>query len=159
MKMTTKKGNLLIEVFIYLYVTTLILIIIFNILVVISKEYNSFKTESKITSELLGADITLKSRVECAYVESIRKENNSLAIRFVTITSGGSKIPYKDVIFFNKTSSKLDIYHYIGESGYLNSNKLIDNVSNFNVIEKGNIIYLKINVKNYGEKIFAYEKK
>jgi hypothetical protein len=159
MKRIVKKGNLLIEVFIYLYVTTLILVIIFNILVVISKEYNSFKIESKITSELLGADITLKSRIECAYVDSIGKEKDSLVIRFVTVTSGGNKIAYKDVVFLNKTSGKLDIYHYIGENGYLNSNKLIDNVSNFNVIEKGNLIYLKINVKNYGEKIFAYEKK
>lgn len=159
MKRLAKKGSLLIEVFIYIYVATLILIIIFNMLMVISREYNSFRKESKITSELLGADITMKSRIECAYVESVRKENDSLAIRFVTVTNGGSKIAYKDVILFNKTSSKLDIYHYIGESGYLNSNKLVDNVSDFSVIEKGNIIYLKINVKNYGEKIFAYGKK
>lgn len=65
----------------------------------------------------------------------------------------------KGIVEENKIEKKKDKLHvYYISSGENRNHILIKNVEEFDVMEKGNLFYIKLKVKNQEERIYCYEK-
>lgn len=71
----------------------------------------------------------------------------------------GVKFLRNGIVEENKIEKKEDKLHvYYISSGENRNHILIKNVEEFDVMEKGNLFYIKLKVKNQEERIYCYEK-
>lgn len=148
-----KKGYFLIELLIYTSIATIIIILCFNVLFLLTKEFGRCSKESNYDKLIIATDITLKSRIQGSFIDAVRVENNKLKIKHVY----GKNFTDTDEIFLNTSNKKLQINYFVVGKG-TTTNTILNGVNSFYIKEKERLIYLKINIQGYGEKIFVYEK-
>ncbi len=118
------------------------------------KEYKRFIPKEKELNYLLDAEMYLNHRFWDNMVEDIKinKDKNYILVKFWR-----DGIVAEDKI--EKIKNKLYVYYNYTGYGRNYSPALIENVEKFDVMEKGNLFYIKLKVKNQEERIYCYEKR
>ncbi|WP_242982670.1 hypothetical protein [Clostridium perfringens] len=115
------------------------------------KEYKRFIPKEKELNYLLDAEMYLNHRFWDNMVEYIKinKDEDYIVVKFWR----------KGIVEENKIEKKEDKLHvYYISSGENRNHILIENVEEFDVVEKKNLFYIKLKVKNQEERIYCYEK-
>lgn len=115
------------------------------------KEYKRFIPKEKELNYLLHAEMYLNHRFWDNMVEDIKinKDEDYIVVKFWR----------KGIVEENKIEKKEDKLHvYYISSGENRNHILIENVEEFDVVEKKNLFYIKLKVKNQEERIYCYEK-
>ena len=117
------------------------------------KEYKRFIPKEKELNYLLDAEMYLNHRFWDNMVENIKinKDKNYILVKFWR-----DGIVAEDKI--EKIKNKLYVYYNYTGYGRNYSHALIEDVEKFDLMEKGNLFYIKLKVKNQEERIYCYEK-
>ncbi|WP_243158549.1 hypothetical protein [Clostridium perfringens] len=117
------------------------------------KEYKRFIPKEKELNYLLDAEMYLNHRFWDNMVENIKinKDKNYILVKFWR-----DGIVAEDKI--EKIKNKLYVYYNYTGYGRNYSPVLIEDVEKFDLMEKGNLFYIKLKVKNQEERIYCYEK-
>lgn len=117
------------------------------------KEYKRFIPKEKELNYLLDAEMYLNYRFWDNMVENIKinKDKNYILVKFWR-----DGIVAEDKI--EKIKNKLYVYYNYTGYGRSYSPALIEDVEKFDLMEKGNLFYIKLKVKNQEERIYCYEK-
>lgn len=117
------------------------------------KEYKRFIPKEKQLNYLLDAEMYLNHRFGDNMVEDIKinKDKDYIVVKFWR-----NGMVAEDKIEIIK--SKLYVYYNYTEYGGNYSPALIENVEEFDVVEKENLFYIKLKVKNQEERVYCYEK-
>ncbi|HFF9307145.1 TPA: hypothetical protein ACG0NJ_000351 [Clostridium perfringens] len=102
---------------------------------------------------MLDAEMYLNHRFWDNMVEDIKinKDKNYILVKFWR-----DGIVAEDKI--EKIKNKLYVYYNYTGYGRNYSPALIEDVEEFDLMEKGNLFYIKLKVKNQEERIYCYEK-
>lgn len=117
------------------------------------KEYKRFIPKEKELNYLLDAEMYLNHRFWDNMVEYIKinKDKNYILVKFWR-----DGIVSEDKI--EKIKNKLYVYYNYTGYGRNYSPALIEDIEKFDLMEKGNLFYIKLKVKNQEERIYCYEK-
>ncbi|MDH5085815.1 hypothetical protein QTH04_04420 [Clostridium perfringens] len=117
------------------------------------KEYKRFIPKEKELNYLLDAEMYLNHRFWDNMVEDIKinKDKNYIVVKFWR-----DGIVAEDKV--EKIKNKLYVYYNYTGYGRNYSPALIEDVEEFDLMEKGNLFYIKLKVKNQEERIYCYEK-
>lgn len=148
-----RKAYLLIELCIYLGSLGIITLSLTKNLIFYVKEYKRFIPKEKELNYLLDAEMYLNHRFWDNMVEDIKinKDKNYILVKFWR-----DGIVAEDKI--EKIKNKLYVYYNYTGYGRNYSPALIEDVEKFDLMEKGNLFYIKLKVKNQEERIYCYEK-
>ncbi|MDK0795965.1 hypothetical protein P5E92_06660 [Clostridium perfringens] len=122
------------------------------------KEYKKFIPMEKELNYLLDAEMYLNHRFWDNMVEEINLNEDYIVVKFWREVPGtkGELESIKDKIVIKGDKLYVD-FNYTG-----NKEKplhvLVENIENFNLVEKENLFYIKLKVKNKEERIYCYEK-
>ena len=110
------------------------------------KEYKRFIPKEKELNYLLDAEMYLNHRFWDNMVEDIKinKDKNYILVKF-----------WRDGIV---AEDKLYVYYNYTGYGRNYSPALIEDVEEFDLMEKGNLFYIKLKFKNQEERVYCYEK-
>ena len=117
------------------------------------KEYKRFIPKEKELNYLLDAEMYLNHRFWDNMVEDIKinKDKNYILVKFWR-----DGIVAEDKI--EKIKNKLYVYYNYTGYGWNYSPALIEDVEEFDLMEKGNLFYIKLKFKNQEERVYCYEK-
>ena len=124
-----KKGSTLIELIIYLGLSSMTLILAFNMLLPISKFYNKRKNQNIIENEMLNASL---------YIENLLKGRNFLEVKVYNDKIEIVEDKKSTVIYEDKNNLRVK---FLNESRI---DLLANNIEGFKPTKKGNLIYFKI---------------
>ena len=124
-----KRGSTLIEIIIYLGLSSMVLILAFNMLLPISKFYNKRKNQNIIENEILNASL---------YIENLLRDKTALEVAVLNgkleIIEDGNRI----IIYESKNNLRVNFF---AES---RTDLLANNIEAFKTTQKENLIYFKI---------------
>lgn len=124
-----KRGSTLIEIIIYLGLSSMVLILAFNMLLPISKFYNKRKNQTIIENGILNASL---------YIENLLKDKSSLEVKELNNRLEIEKDKKRTIIYEDKNNLKVK---FLTESRI---DLLASNIERFKANKKGNLIYFKI---------------
>ncbi|HFE9681909.1 TPA: hypothetical protein ACGA31_000341 [Clostridium perfringens] len=107
---------------------------------------------------LLDAEMYLNHRFWDNMVEEINLNEDYIVVKFWREVPGTKDEleSIKDKIVIKDDKLYVD-FNYTGNKGNP-LHVLIENIENFNLVEKENLFYIKLKVKNKEERIYCYEK-
>lgn len=107
---------------------------------------------------LLDAEMYLNHRFWDNMVEEINLNENYIVVKFWREVPGTKSEleSIKDKMVIKGDKLYVD-FNYTGNKGK-SLHVLIENIENFNLVEKENLFYIKLKVKNKEERIYCYEK-
>lgn len=146
-----KKGYLLIELGIYLGALGIITLSLTKNLIFYVKEYKSFLANEKEFNYLLNAEMYLDYRFLNRRVEEVTVNPNK---DYISIKFWEKEKLLEDKIEKGRTTLNVDFIRY----GASNPFPLLNGVEKFDVIEKENLFYIRLKVKNQDERVYCYEK-
>ncbi|MDM0490372.1 hypothetical protein QTH10_01825 [Clostridium perfringens] len=122
------------------------------------KEYKKFIPMEKELNYLLDAEMYLNHRFWDNMVEEINLNEDYIVVKFWRKVPGTKDEleSIKDKIVIKGDKLYVD-FNYTGNKGN-HLHVLIENIENFNLVEKENLFYIKLKVKNKEERIYCYEK-
>ncbi|RUR41721.1 hypothetical protein ELS18_01535 [Clostridium perfringens] len=122
------------------------------------KEYKKFIPMEKELNYLLDAEMYLNHRFWDNMVEEINLNEDYIIVKFWREVPGTKDEleSIKDKIVIKGDKLYVD-FNYTGNKGNT-LHVLIENIENFNLVEKENLFYIKLKVKNKEERIYCYEK-
>ncbi|MDM0488019.1 hypothetical protein QTH65_03885 [Clostridium perfringens] len=122
------------------------------------KEYKKFIPMEKELNYLLDAEMYLNHRFWDNMVEEINLNEDYIVVKFWREVPGtkAELESIKDKIVIKGDKLYVD-FNYTGNKGNP-LHVLIENIENFNLVEKENLFYIKLKVKNKEERIYCYEK-
>lgn len=149
---------MLIELCIYLGALGIITLSLTKNLIFYVKEYKKFIPMEKELNYLLDAEMYLNHRFWDNMVEEINLNEDYIIVKFWREVPGtnGKLESIKDKIVIKGDKLYVD-FNYTGNKGNP-LHVLIENIENFNLVEKENLFYIKLKVKNKEERIYCYEK-
>lgn len=148
---TEKKGYLLIELCIYLGALGIITLSLTKNLIFYVKEYKSFLDNEKEFNYLLNAEMYLDYRFLNRRVEEVTVNPHK---DYISIKFWEDEKLLEDKIEKRKNTLSLSFKRY----GEYYSHALLDNIEKFDVIEKEDLFYIRLKVKNQDERVYCYEK-
>lgn len=146
-----KKGYLLIEACIYLGALGVITLGLTKNLIFYVREYNSFLANEEEFNYLLNAEMYLDYRFLNKRVEEVIINPNK---DYISIKLWEDEKLLEDKI--EKRKNTLDI-NFLRRGKYY-YHTLLENVEKFDVIEKDDLFYIKLKVKDQDERVYCYEK-
>lgn len=146
-----KKGYLLIEACIYLGALGVITLGLTKNLIFYVREYNSFLANEEEFNYLLNAEMYLDYRFLNKRVEEVIINPNKDYIS-IKLWEDGKLLEDK----IEKRKNTLDI-NFLRRGKYY-YHALLENVEKFDVIEKDDLFYIKLKVKDQDERVYCYEK-
>ncbi len=149
---------MLIELCIYLGALGIITLSLTKNLIFYVKEYKKFIPMEKELNYLLDAEMYLNHRFWDNMVEEINLNEDYIVVKFWREVPGTKDEleSIKDKIVIKGDKLYVD-FNYTGNKGNP-LHVLIENIENFNLVEKKNLFYIKLKVKNKEERIYCYEK-
>lgn len=122
------------------------------------KEYKKFIPMEKELNYLLDAEMYLNHRFWDNMVEEINLNEDYIVVKFWRKVPGTKDEleSIKDKIVIKGDKLYVD-FNYTGNKGNP-LHVLMENIENFNLVEKENLFYIKLKVKNKEERIYCYEK-
>lgn len=146
-----KKGYLLIEACIYLGALGVITLGLTKNLIFYVREYNSFLANEEEFNYLLNAEMYLDYRFLNKSVEEVIINPNK---DYISIKLWEDEKLLEDKI--EKRKNTLDI-NFLRRGKYY-YHTLLENVEKFDVIEKDDLFYIRLKVKDQDERVYCYEK-
>lgn len=135
-----KKGYTIIESMVYIFFTTIIFLVSANLIFDNYKLYIQYEEVSKIYNKMQSFYINLDSIINKDVIRKVEFDKKTLTVyRNNDIVSIGKNIK-------SNTNSLGAKYN-----GRKSPNILLKNIESFEVIHKGNLIYIKIKDKNGSE--------
>ncbi len=143
-----KKGFTLIEVIVYISIGTVLITLMIGVIFNLVKFRKDYIKRSIEEDMVTNGIISISSRLNKGQLKNIEVENNKI----IAINENGNGNKTSKITLYN--GADLAVCYYEGNR-LLTVNKIITGISDFEVVKKQKLVYIKISIEeNVYEEVF-----